>query len=336
MKSVRIIVDAFGGDNAPLEVIKGAVQAKKQLDIDITLVGDEETIRKCALDNKVDITGLDLAHADTVIPVTEDPGKILKEYKNSSMAVGLAMLKDGKGDAFVSAGSTGALVMGTTFIVKRLKGIKRCALATVMPTSGGPCMILDCGANAEVRPEIMNQFAIMGSAYMNKLMGTANPRVALVNIGTEPNKGREVDVETYKLLSANSSLNFVGNIEARQVPMGDADVVVADGFAGNIMLKSLEGMAKLFSNSLKDMLKSGPLSLLGAACLAPKLSKFKKKMDYKEYGGAPLLGSTKPVIKAHGSSDAKAFCNAIKQAVTFCENDVINEFSAALTANSEE
>lgn len=333
---MRIIVDAFGGDNAPLEVIKGAVQAKKQLDIDITLVGDEETIRKCALDNKVDITGLDLAHADTVIPVTEDPGKILKEYKNSSMAVGLAMLKDGKGDAFVSAGSTGALVMGTTFIVKRLKGIKRCALATVMPTSGGPCMILDCGANAEVRPEIMNQFAIMGSAYMNKLMGTANPRVALVNIGTEPNKGREVDVETYKLLSANSSLNFVGNIEARQVPMGDADVVVADGFAGNIMLKSLEGMAKLFSNSLKDMLKSGPLSLLGAACLAPKLSKFKKKMDYKEYGGAPLLGSTKPVIKAHGSSDAKAFCNAIKQAVTFCENDVINEFSAALTANSEE
>lgn len=336
MKFVRIIVDAFGGDNAPLEVIKGAVQAKKQLDIDITLVGDEDTVRKCALDNKIDISGLDLSHADSVMPVTEDPGKVLKEYKNSSMAVGLTMLKNGEGDAFVSAGSTGALVMGATFIVKRIKGIKRCALATVMPTLGGPCMILDCGANAEVRPEIMNQFAVMGSAYMSKLMGISNPRVALANIGTEPNKGREMDVETYGLLSQNKSINFIGNIEARQVPMGDTDVVVADGFSGNIMLKSLEGMAKMFSSSLKSMLKSGPLSLLGAACLAPKLSKFKKKMDYKEYGGAPLLGSTKPVIKAHGSSDAKAFCNAIKQAVNFCKNDVINEFSAALNANSEE
>lgn len=333
---MRIIVDGFGGDNAPLEVIKGSLQAKKQFNVDITLVGDEDAIRQCALDNNLDIAGIDLHHADTVIPVTEDPSKILKEYKNSSMALGLAMLKNGEGDAFVSAGSTGALVMGATFIVKRLKGVKRCALATVMPTLKNPCMILDCGANAEVRPEIMNQFAVMGSAYMSKLMGVDNPRIALTNIGAEPNKGRDLDVETYKILSDNEKINFIGNVEARQVPMGDTDVVVADGFSGNIMLKSLEGMAKFFSVSLKNMFKGGPLSLVGAACLAPKLKDFKKKMDYKEYGGAPLLGTSKPVIKAHGSSDAKAFCNAIRQAKIFCENKVIEEFSSALNAASEE
>ncbi len=332
---MRIIIDGFGGDNAPLEVLKGSLEAKAKFGVDITVVGNEELIRKCAIDNKLDISALDIAHADTVIEVTEDPGKILKEYKNSSMAVGLQMLKNGEGDAFVSAGSTGALVMGATFIVKRLKGIKRCALATVMPTLGKPCMILDCGANAEVRPEILKQFAIMGSAYMNKLMNVEDPRIALANIGTEPNKGRELEVETYKLLS-ESSLNFVGNIEARQVPMGDADVVVTDGFSGNILLKSIEGMAKFFSASLKEMLTANVLSLIGALFLKGKINTFKKKMDYKEYGGAPLLGSAKPVFKAHGSSDAKAFYNAIRQAKTFVENKVIDDFSAALAANTTE
>ena len=330
---MRIIIDGFGGDNAPLEVLKGSLDAKSKFGVDITVVGNEELIRKCAIDNKLDISGLDIAHADTVMEVTEDPGKILKEYKNSSMAVGLTMLKNGEGDAFVSAGSTGALVMGATFIVKRLKGIKRCALATVMPTLNKPCMILDCGANAEVRPEILKQFALMGSAYMNKLMGVENPRIALANIGTEPNKGRELEVEAYQLLS-ESNLNFVGNIEARQVPMGDADVVVTDGFSGNILLKSIEGMAKFFASSLKEMLTANALTLVGALFLKGKINGFKKKMDYKEYGGAPLLGSAKPVFKAHGSSDAKAFCNAIRQAKTFGENKVIEEFSSALSANT--
>ncbi len=330
---MRIIIDGFGGDNAPLEVLKGSLEAKSKLGVDITVVGNEALIRKCALDNKLDITSLDIAHAERMIEVTEDPAKILKEYKDCSMAVGLAMLKNGEGDAFVSAGSTGALVMGATFIVKRLKGIKRCALATVMPTLGKPCMILDCGANAEVRPEILSQFALMGSAYMNKLMDVDNPRVALANIGTEPNKGRELEVEAYNLLS-ESKLNFVGNIEARQVPMGDADVVVTDGFSGNILLKSIEGMAKFFAASLREMLTANLLSLIGALFLKGKINSFKKKMDYKEYGGAPLLGTAKPVFKAHGSSDAKAFYNAIRQAKIFVENKVIEEFSEALAKST--
>lgn len=332
---MTIIIDGFGGDNAPLEVLKGSLNAKSKLGVDIAVVGNEENIRKCALDNNLDISALNIHHADTVMEVCEDPKKILKEFKNSSMAVGLQLLKDGEGDAFVSAGSTGALVMGATFIVKRLKGIKRPALATVMPTLGAPCMIMDVGANAEVRPEILHQFAIMGSAYMKNLMGVESPRVALANIGTEPTKGRELEVETYKLLSA-SDLNFIGNIEARQIPLGDADLVVTDGFSGNILLKSIEGMAKFFSASLKDMFKSGPLSILGYLCLKGKVNEFRKKMDYKEHGGAPLLGTAKPVFKAHGSSDAKAFYNAIRQAKTFCEKEVIKEFAAAISSDSEE
>lgn len=325
---MRIIVDGFGGDNAPLEVIKGAIKAVDELELDITLVGDEEKLRSCAGENSLDISKIRLAHAPDVMDVCCEPKKILKEYKNSSMAVGLQLLKDGEGDAFVSAGSTGALVVGATFIVKRLKGIKRAALATVIPTKKRPCMLLDVGANADCRPEMLAQFGVMGSAYMNKLMGVENPEVALANIGAEPTKGREQELEAYARLS-EAPINFIGNIEGRQIPLGDADVVVSDGFCGNLILKTIEGMGKFFSGELKSMFKSG-MGAIGALFLLKKINAFKKKMDYSEYGGAPLLGTAKPVIKAHGSSDAKAFYNAIRQAKIFIETNVIDEISSGL------
>ena len=326
---MNIVIDAFGGDNAPLEVIKGAIDAHNDFNVDSTLVGDEQKIKDCAKDNSLDISGLKIKHADTVIDVCEDPTAVVKGKKDCSMAVGMKMLADGEGDAFLSAGSTGALVVGATMIVKRIKGIKRPALATVLPTAGAPTMLLDSGANAECRPEMLTQFGIMGSAYMNKILGVKEPRVALANIGAEESKGRELELETYKQL-LNAPVNFVGNIEARQVPLGDADVVVADGFTGNIMLKLYEGMGKFFSGELKSILTKGAKNKIAALMIMSSVKEFKKKVDYSEYGGAPLLGTTKPVIKAHGSSDAKAFYNAVRQAKQFTENGVIETISSAL------
>lgn len=326
---MNIVIDAFGGDNAPLEVIKGAVDANKDFHIDITLVGDENTIKKCAKDNALDISNLKIKQADTVIDVCEEPTNVIKSKKDCSMAVGMQMLADGEGDAFVSAGSTGALVVGATFIVKRIKGIKRPALATVLPTATTPTMLLDSGANADCRPEMLLQFGIMGSAYMNKIMNVDAPRVGLANIGSEPSKGRELELETYKLLE-KAPLNFTGNIEARQIPLGDCDVVVTDGFSGNLMLKLYEGMGKFFSGELKTLLTKDFKSKLAALMVLKNVKEFKKKVDYSEHGGAPLLGTAKPVIKAHGSSDAKAFYNAIRQAKLFTETKVIDEITSAL------
>lgn len=326
---MNIVIDAFGGDNAPLEVIKGAIDANKDFHIDITLVGDENTIKKCAKDNALDISALKIKHADSVIDVCEEPTNVIKSKKDCSMAVGMQMLADGEGDAFVSAGSTGALVVGATFIVKRIKGIKRPALATVLPTATTPTMLLDSGANADCRPEMLLQFGIMGSAYMNKIMNVDSPRVGLANIGSEPSKGRELELETYKLLE-KAPLNFTGNIEARQIPLGDCDVVVTDGFSGNLMLKLYEGMGKFFSGELKTLLTKDFKSKLAALMVLKNVKEFKKKVDYSEHGGAPLLGTAKPVIKAHGSSDAKAFYNAIRQAKLFTETKVIDEITSAL------
>lgn len=326
---MNIVIDAFGGDNAPLEVIKGTIDAQKDFKIDVTLVGDENRIKKCAADNSLDISALKIKHADTVIEVCEEPTSVIKSKKDCSMAVGMQMLADGEGDAFVSAGSTGALVVGATFIVKRLKGIKRPALATILPTATTPTMLLDSGANADCRPEMLVQFGIMGTAYMNKIMGVKAPKVGLANIGSEESKGRELELETYKQLKT-APLNFTGNIEARQIPLGDCDVVVTDGFSGNLMLKLYEGMAKFFSGELKTLLTKDFKSKIAALMVMNNVKEFKKKVDYSEYGGAPLLGTAKPVIKAHGSSNAKAFYNAIRQAKQFTETKVIDEITTAL------
>lgn len=326
---MRIIVDGFGGDNAPLEVLKGCVQAVDGLDVDITVVGDEDKIRKCAEQNAVDISKLTLKHADGIMEVCYEPTKILKEYSETSMAVGLKMLASGEGDAFLSAGSTGALVVGATFIVKRIKGIKRVALATLIPTRKSNTLLLDVGANADCRPEMLAQFGVMGSAYMTRFMGVNSPKVALANIGAEPSKGRELELESYKLLQS-APIDFVGNVEGRDIPLGVADVVVADGFTGNIILKTIEGMGKFFSASLKDMFSGGIGAKLGALMLLKKINAFKKKMDYTEQGGAPILGTQKPVIKAHGSSNSKAFYNAIRQAKICIDSDLVGGITEAL------
>ena len=326
---MNIVIDAFGGDNAPLEVIKGSVRAKGEFDIDITLVGDEEKIKKCAEDNKLDISGLLIRHADSVIEVCENPMSIRREKKDCSMAVGLRMLADGEGDAFLSAGSTGALVYGGNWYVKCIKGVKRPTLAPVLPTSTTPFMLLDAGANIVCRPEFLQQWAIMGSAYMNKIMGVTKPAVYLANIGAEESKGRELEKDAYALLK-KSSINFCGNIEARDLPTGVADVVVADGYVGNMLLKLYEGMGKFMSRELKGILLDGFSSKLAALLILKKVKAFRKRMDYSEYGGSPLLGTAKPVIKAHGSSDQNAFYNAIRQAVKFTSSGAIAEMEKAI------
>lgn len=332
---MKIIIDAFGGDNAPLEVIRGSIDAKKDFGVDIVLCGDEKKIKETAQKNTLNIEGFEIINADGVIDVCEEPTEILKSRKDCSMAVAFKALAEGKGDAFVSAGSTGALVVGATFIVKRLKGIKRPALATVLPTATTPVMLLDSGANADCRPEMLNQFAVMGSTYMKNIMKVENPKVGLANIGAEPSKGRELELETYKILKDNSNLNFVGNIEARQIPLGDCDVVVTDGFSGNLLLKLYEGMGKFFSGELKNILTSSAKSKVAAMLIMNNIKEFKKKVDYSEHGGAPLLGTSKPVIKAHGSSDAKAFYNAIRQAKQTVETDMIQQFHAALNSDKK-
>ena len=326
---MNIVIDAFGGDNAPLEVIKGSIRAVESFPIDITLVGDDEKIKKCASDNGLDISKLKLKYAPTVIDVCEAPTEIIKGKSDCSMAVGMKMLADGEGDAFVSAGSTGALVVGGTFIVKRIKGVKRAALAPILPTSTTPFMLLDAGANTDCRPEMLQQWAIMGSAYMNKIMGVDKPVVSLANIGAEESKGRELEIESYKLLK-NAPINFSGNIEARDIPTGVSDIVVADGYTGNMLLKLYEGMGKFMSRELKGILMNGFLSKLAALLILKKVKAFKKRMDYSEYGGSPLLGTAKPVIKAHGSSDANAFYNAVRQAYQFTSSGAINEMEKAL------
>lgn len=326
---MRIIVDAFGGDHAPLEVLKGCALAKEEYGVEITLCGDEEKIRACAKDNGIALDGMDILHAPAVIPVEADPTTLLKEYADSSMAMGMKALKNGEGDAFVSAGSTGALVVGASLIVKRLKGVRRVGLATVIQNANKFYLLMDAGANAECRPEMLAQFGVMGSVYMERLKGVKNPRVGLINIGTEETKGLELQLESYKLLQ-KAPVNFIGNVEARGLALGECDVAVCDGFVGNVALKLTEGLAKYFSNELKGMFMANLKTKIAALLMKDKIAAFKKSMDYKEHGGAPLLGASLPVIKAHGSSDAKAFKNAIRQAKEYVDNKVIEEMQNAL------
>ncbi len=321
----KIILDAFGGDYAPLEVIKGASLAVKEFGVDIILTGSKEKITKLAQENNISMDRIEIVDAPDIMPVCEDPTKLIKsQYSNSSMAVGFNLLAEGKGDAFVSAGSTGAVSVGATFIAKRIKGIKRPAITTVIPCETGRYVLLDSGANSECRPEMLRQFAIMGSIYAKEVLGIANPRVGLVNIGTEDSKGTPLQVETNVLLKSCKEINYIGNIEARDLPLGGCDVAVCDGFTGNIVLKLTEGMGKMMKNSLKSMFMSNTVSKIGAVCVSKQLKEFKVKFDYKECGGAMLLGVKMPVIKAHGSSDARAFRSAIKQAIA-CVDSKITE-----------
>ncbi|MCD7812243.1 MAG: phosphate acyltransferase PlsX [Ruminococcus sp.] len=329
---MKIIVDAFGGDNAPLEVLKGCERAVKELGVKIILTGSSSKIKECAAHNGISLNDIEIEHTDDVFDIHEEPKEIIKSGKNTSMAVGLQLLGDGKGDAFVSAGSTGALVMGATFIVKRIKGIKRIAPSPVMPADKGGFILTDAGANTECRPEMLVQFAVMGSAYMEKVMGIENPKVGLLNIGAEDTKGRDLEIETYKLLE-KSGLNFIGNIEARDIPKGECQVVVTDGFTGNIALKLYEGMGSFFGKKLKWIFSGA--GKIGALFSLGKINKLKAQMDYRETGGSALLGVRKPVIKAHGSSDAKAFFNAVRQAKKCVEGDVVGVIESYVSDMAE-
>ncbi len=330
---MKVIIDMYGGDNAPKAPILGAAMAAKELGVEIVAVGNEAEMRKICEENG--ISGFEFIDAPLVMPVCAEPTEVMKSYKESSLAVGLRALAEGRGDAYVGAGSTGAIVVGATLIVKRIKGIKRAALASVIPGLDKSYMLLDLGANVECRPEMLCQFASMGSIYMNKVEGVASPEVGLINIGAEESKGGELQKEAYQLMKT-ADFNFIGNVEPRDLPRGVCDVAVADGWTGNVVLKLTEGLVGAFGKKLKGMMMSSPLTKLGALTMKKGLSSFKKSMDYTERGGAPLLGIAKPVIKAHGSSNPKAFMNAIRQAKAFCEQDVIGTIAAAVAAQKEE
>ncbi len=330
---MRIVVDAHGGDNAPLEIIKGCCMAVDELkDISILLVGRKNELQQIMADNGLPTNKVEIVDAPDVLTMEDEPTSVLREKQYSSMAVAFKLLKEDKADAFVSAGNSGAVLVGATLLVKRIRGIKRAALGAVMPSAKGPYIMLDCGANVECKPEYLDQFATMGSIYMKSCLQIDNPRVALLNNGTEECKGPELQQQTYQLLKKNPYINFIGNIEGREVPLGGSDVVVADGFGGNLTLKVSEGWGKLISGALKGMLTKNLKSKLAALLIMGEVNAFRKMMDYKEYGGAPLLGISKPVIKAHGSSDAKAFKNAIRQARTFAESNMILEIEKSLAA----
>lgn len=322
---MRILVDAMSGDNAPLEILKGAsLAAKEYKEHNILLVGDQNVISHIAVTNEIDIAGIEIIHADAVISMEDNPICVVRDKKNSSMSVGLKSLAHGEVDAFVSAGNTGALITGATIIVKRIPGINRPAIASVIPL-GNPILLMDSGANLSVTSDNICQFAFMGSKYMEKIYGLDRPRVGQLNNGAEYNKGTALQIESYQLLS-ESGLNFVGNVEGKEIPFDICDVIVADGYTGNIFLKTVEGMGKFLLKTLKELLMSNIATKLSALTMDTK--ELKQRFDASEHGGAPLLGISKPVIKAHGSSDANAIKNAVRQAISFIESGVNDDIIA--------
>ena len=330
---MKIVVDAMGGDHAPLCNVQGALDANRLHGIDIVLVGKAEEILKAveACGEKTLPAGIEIRDAREVVEICDDPATAFKKKKDSSLTVGLNLVKDGTGDAFVSAGSTGALLAGATLLIKRIRGIRRAAMGPAIPVLGGKALLCDCGATADCTPEYLLQFAYMGSFYAKKLMGVENPRVGLLNIGAEESKGDSLRLETYALLKEageSGRINFIGNIEANTAMMGGADVIVADGFSGNILLKTMEGTAKVLMKELKNVFMSGTKTKLAALMVKSNINDLKKLMDPNEVGGTPFLGISKPVIKAHGSSNARAIYNAILRAKEYAESGLIAEVEA--------
>ncbi|MEW8972788.1 MAG: phosphate acyltransferase PlsX [Tissierellaceae bacterium] len=320
---MKIIVDGMGGDNAPVEIVKGTIDAVNEFNIDAIIVGKEDIIYRELEKYNYPKDRVEVLNAEDIITNEEDPALAIRRKKDSSLVVGCKALSDGMGDGFISAGSTGALLAGGLFIVKRIKGIERAALTSTYPTLDGVSLLVDAGANVDCKAEYLQQFGIMGSIYMEKVMGVKEPKVGLVNIGVEAGKGNQASKEAYELLNS-ADINFIGNIEGRTLPQGEVDVIVADGFVGNVILKLTEGFAMTMLDHLKEIFMENLRSKTGAMLVKPGLKSLKSKMDYREYGGAPLLGTKKPVVKAHGSSDALAIKNAIRQLINFIEKDVIN------------
>ncbi len=328
---MKIIVDMMGGDHAPEETVKGAILASRELAAEYIWVGDRNAIESIAKAEGFDLNRVEIVHAEDVITMEDDPLSITRAKKQSSMAVGLRLLAEGQGDAFVSTGNTGALFTGATLIVRKIKGLQRAGIGTVLPMKN-PVLLLDCGANVTVTDENLEQFAVIGTAYMRKMFGIASPRVGLLNNGTEACKGTELQQAAYRRLSEAPDLNFVGNIEGSAIATDRCDVLVADGFTGNILLKSIEGVGKFMLSKLKGVFYSSLLTKLAAAAIKKPLYAMKKDLDPNEQGGSPILGISKPVIKAHGSSNAKAFKNAIRQAIAFAQSGAIEELTEAAGA----
>ncbi len=328
---MKLIIDGFGGDNAPDEIIKGVYNSLEKSETDFIICGNEnilkERIKALSLPESERIS---ILHAETKIEGDDEPVEALRKKKDSSIVVGLTALKEGLADGFISAGNTGAVFAGATLIVKRIKGIKRAAIITVFPTETGPLVLLDTGANVSLRAECYPQLAKMGCAYSEKLFGTKNPRVGLVNIGEEATKGTDTVVEAYELLKNTEDLNFVGNFEIRNILKGGCDVIVCDGWTGNIVLKTLEGTAKAFMTEIKAIFSKNLKTKLAALGVMSEISSFKAKFDYKAYGGAPIVGVEKAVIKAHGSSDARAITSSIMQAEKYIKQNVIEDIKSGL------
>ena len=330
---MKIILDAMGGDLAPTAIVHGALDALKDFPVEIALVGKEDVIRSTL--TKLGCSelpkGLSIVHAPDVVEMHDAPENVLRERKESSMVVGLKQLAAGDGDVFISAGSTGALLTAATLVVKRIRGIRRAALCPTLPLQNGPMALIDCGATSECTPEFLLQFAFMGSFYAQHFLNIPQPRVALLNNGTEETKGTELQKAAYALLqkaSQNGSICFIGNMEGREAMLGACDVLVADGFTGNIFLKTVEGTAKYFSNMLKEIFSATLFTKLGALLTMKGIKNLKKAMDYRETGGTLFLGLSKPVIKAHGASDERAIYSAIRQAVQAVESGVTEQIAA--------
>jgi len=332
---IIVAVDAMGGDHAPTEIIKGSVEALQDPQLKLLLVGQEAPIQEQLCQYAYDPARVELVNAAEIIAAEDVPTAAIKQKKDSSMVVGLNMVKQGKAHAFVSAGNTGALLTGATLIVGRIQGVDRPALATLLPNATGFSFLLDSGANVDAKPGYLVQFAKMGSLYMEHILGVPNPRVGLVNIGAEKEKGNAFSKEAFQLLE-RSGIHFVGNVEARDIPEGVADVIVCDGFVGNIILRYSEGLAKVLLSMVKDELMSSTKSKIGAFLAKDAFVNVKKKLDYSEVGGAPFLGLRTLVVKAHGSAKAQDIRGAICQCRNFINHDVTSKIKIALEQTGNE
>ncbi|MBP2027585.1 glycerol-3-phosphate acyltransferase PlsX [Acetoanaerobium pronyense] len=332
---MKIALDAMGGDNAPLSNIQGAFEAINAMDVEVILLGDENIIKKHLEKENIDTPKITIKHCEEMISNDEKPVKAVRTKKNSSLVVGLNLLKNKEVDAFVSAGSTGAILAGGLFVLGRIKGIDRPALTGVYPNESGGSVLLDIGANADCKPKNLDQFALMGSIYASSILNISNPKVGLINIGAEEEKGSDLYKSSFELMKNNAEYNFVGNIEARDIPKGTVDVMVCDGFTGNIILKLTEGVASTIFGLIKKTIMSSLKSKIGGIMLKNSFGELKKSLDSDEYGGAPLLGVNGIVIKAHGSSEGKAIKNAIKQAKTFYDSKSIEKIISYAEKNNK-
>ncbi len=328
---INVALDVMGGDNAPEEIVKGAVEAVKEKDnLKVFLVGRKELIDKELLKYEYAKDSLETVNADDVITNDEAPVMAIRRKKDSSIVVAMNLVKNKEADAFVSAGSTGAVLVGAQLIIGRIKGVERPPLAPLIPTMKGVSLLIDCGANVDARSSHMVQFAKMGSVYMENIMHIEKPRVAIVNIGAEEEKGNQLVKETFPLLKNCKDINFIGSIEARDIPAGDADVIVCEAFVGNVILKLYEGLSMVLINKIKEGLKSSPVSTIGAALAKPALKKTLKGFDLSEYGGAPMLGLEGLVVKTHGSSKSVEIKNSLIQCIDFTEQRINEKIKSNL------